>query len=677
MAGERLAKLTLQADWGVSVFGFNSYLLQTQKIRFQLDGQWADFGSDGWQPTFGTGFNVPFPSNDPNFSKTGLDNLVLAVRSVITARKLPYQVSDTREVGRNAQGVMRVEFDVTALDYDPRYDLAFECLSSSTGWVVTNQRTVRPLVAKAYVQDATIFGSATGVIQVDVTAWNKYPFTYTWADDPTITTALRQNVKAGTYVVTIADAAGASTTLTVVVKSDPQLLVQVLSTATTITLVPSGGLPGYTFLWDDGSTADVRTGLVPGEYKCTVTDARGATRDVVVRLAAYQYYWSGNPITLSLDAGADYRTDPTTKPNLSFLCQVWLEKEYLSGNYEPVGVTLEQPADAQGRTTFEVQTLLAAYLEPHVPAPGLVGVELAQPLFRRFFLQHSEQFGPDTPVPAPATNLDPGYVVLGGLNFYESQARTWFSHQLSQLPFLTWEPVRKHVLADQPEYLYYMALGGGGAEWNIHVRVAFSDGTDLRDEYLGRGPGSRDFEVYCLAVGYEALNLGSLVTPLRAILWWEVFVATPGGGQVLSETRRYVLDKRTFPHRRYFLFATSLGGMATYAALGEAQTDVEVTGEESVLSLPASYDPLAGDVAVQARSLRPVLKVAAGKRTQAQLLASQDLLLSKRVLLLAVKRWVPGYLKAKTNPLLDESKLVLTQEFEFILPTEQHYTPSL
>jgi hypothetical protein len=676
MAGERLAKLTLTADWNPVIFSGTNWLVQTKELRFLLEGQWETFGSDGWNPRAGTPFNVPFPTNDPAFSKTGMSNLAQALREVITARKLPYVVSEVREVGRNpSTNVMRVEFDVAALDYDPRYDLDFISVATPTGWSFVNQRTVRPLVAKAYVQDATIFGSATGAIQIDVTAWNIAPFTYVWADDPAVASAVRLDVRAGTYVCTVADRAGASTTLTVVVKSDPQLLVQVLSTATTITLVPSGGLPGYTFLWDDGSTLATRTGLVPGTYDCTVTDARGATRDVSVRLAAYQYYWSGNPITLSLDAGPAYRLDPTTKPNLSFLCQVWLEKEYLSGTYEPVGVLLEQPADAGGRTTFEVQRLLAAYLEPHVPAPGLVGVELARPLFRRFFLQHSEQFGAGTPVPGVGTSLDPGYVVLGGLNFYEAQARTWFSYQLSQRPFLTWEPARKHVLPDQPEYLYYMPLAGGG-DFAVQVRVAFDDGTDRVDELPG-SLATRDFEVYCLATGYQALDLGSLVTTQRGILWWEVCVVTPGGGLVLSEVRRYVLDKRTFPRRRYFLFATSLGGMATYPALGEAQTDVDVTGEESVLSLPPGYDPLAGDVAVQARSLRPVLKVAAGKRTQGQLLASQDLLLSRRVLLLLGQRWVPGYLKAKTSPLLDESKRVLTQEFEFILPTEQHYTPSL
>ena len=154
-------------------------------------------------------------------------------------------------------------------------------------------------------------------------------------------------------------------------------------------------------------------------------------------------------------------------------------------------------------------------------------------------------------------------------------------------------------------------------------------------------------------------------------------MTTLNGATVLSETRRFVLDRQVYPHRRFFLFGTSLGGMATYAALGEAQTDAEVTGEESSLTLAPGYDPLLGDTAVQGRALRSLVKVAAGKRTTAQLLASQDLLLSRRVLLLDGSRWRAGFIKAKSGNLLDESKLVQTQEFDFYLATERLYTPRL
>jgi hypothetical protein len=117
--------------------------------------------------------------------------------------------------------------------------------------------------------------------------------------------------------------------------------------------------------------------------------------------------------------------------------------------------------------------------------------------------------------------------------------------------------------------------------------------------------------------------------------------------------------------------------MATYAALGELQQDAEVSGEEAALTLAPDYDPLAGDVLVQERALRPVVKLASGPRDKGQMAASQDLLLSRRVLLQQGQRWAPGYLKAKTVNVLDASKLVPTQELEFYLTIERNYTPEL
>lgn len=676
MAGERLAKITIRASWKPSGF-FDAYSYQTKEVKLRLDGAWVSFGNDAWSPVAGTPYAVPSPQNDPAYTLTGITNLVAALRTLLSQRKLPYQVSDPRDAGPDpATGWARVDFDVTALNYDPRYDLAFTYATNSGGWqVVENLTTIQPLMATWYGQDATIFGSATGNIQIQVTSSNSGPFTYVWADDQAQHEYRRDQLVAGTYRCIVTDGKGASTVVTALVKSDPRLEVQVTSTDTSITLTPSGGLPPYQYLWDDGSSDRARTGLTAGTYTCLVSDARGAVRQVEVVLSAYSFYWSRNVIPLALDAGADYRLDPTSKPNLSFLCQVWVEKEYLSGIFEQVGVTLEQPADRDGRTTFEVQALLQPFLDYHVPVPASDQVQRATPLFRRFFLQHAEQYG-DVPVSAPATSLERSYVLLGGLNFYENQARTWFTrYQPEHKPFLTWEPNRKYVLVDQPEYLYYMVQPGPKA-FLVQLRVHFDDGT----EQLLTRPGQHEvlpYEVYCLPVGYAALALGQLTAAGRRVSWWEVYLTPPDGLSALTETRRFLLDERNFPFRRYFLFATSLGGMATYAALGEAQTDAEVSGSEAALTLAPDYDPLFGDTAVLERALRPVMKVAAGKRTRAQLVTSQDLLLSRRVLLLQDGRWLPGFVKAKTVTLLDENKLVQTQEFEFALTTERLYTPTL
>ncbi|MGI4870680.1 MAG: SprB repeat-containing protein [Janthinobacterium lividum] len=683
MAGQRYAKLTLRLSWSTDNYQRGD---QTAEFRFQLGGVWETFQRGG-QPGQ---LVVPSPNDDGiAYLEHGANNLITLLRQRILSHGYSYVVSAVRldmsgvtaQGGGSYIGQPLAEFDLTAQLYRQSDDLDFLALTTAnpTGWqVVQNLPTIRPVLVDSSVTNALIYGSATGSITLTPSNGTVGTYTYQWADETGPGQATRTNlVGPASYACTVTDASGASTDITVAVGSDPRLEVLVISTSTSIELQVSGGVPGYTYAWADGPTVALRTGLPNGTYQCRVTDTRGAFEDVEVVLTQQPYYWSRNAITLALDAGNAYRADPTTKPNLSFLCEVWVEKVYLSGVFTQVGTTLEQPADRDGRTTFEVQALLDVFLDYHVPVSGSAAPQLAAPLFRRFYLKHAQQYGL-VPVPAASTSLDYHYVVRGGLSFHETQARTWFtSYQPSALPLLSWEPRTKYVFRDQPEYLYYLVQGAPG-DFVRRVRVHLSDGTEQLLEYAGAS-GVLDCEVYCLPVGYEALGLDVLLTAPqpRQVVWWEVWMATSSGSAVLSETRRFYLDTRVFAQRRYFLFATSLGGMATYAALGQAQLDTEVTGEESARSLPPDYDVLAGDVAVLGRALRPVLKVAAGPRSQAQLRASQDLLLSPRVLLHHGTRWVPGFLKAKTVTLLDEGKLVQTQEFEFTQPTERLYTPDL
>ncbi|MGI4871457.1 MAG: hypothetical protein ACRYFX_09800 [Janthinobacterium lividum] len=689
MAGERYAKLTIRAAWSRADALRGS---QTQEVRFQLAGQWETYRR-GANPAANE-FVVPDPDNltpPRDFVRLGVENLLALVRATIAARGLSYGVSVPRDLGDTPSPIMgddpwpQVEFDIVAAVYDQTYDLDFyNGFVTLPGWqVVQNLPTIRPLLVASSVTNALIYGSATGSITLTpsngpVSILGPTPYFYQWADETTLGQATRLNlIGPASYTCTVFVLNGASLDVTVAVGSDPRLEVLVITTSTSIELQVSGGLPGYTYAWADGPTGPLRPGLPSGTYHCRVTDTRGAFEDVEVVLTQQPYYWSRNAITLALDAGNAYRADPTTKPNLSFLCEVWVEKTYLSGVFAQVGTTLEQPADRDGRTTFEVQALLDVFLDYHVPVAGSAAPQLAAPLFRRFYLKHAQQYGL-VPVPAASTSLDHHYVVRGGLSFHQTQARTWFtSYQPSALPLLSWEPRTKYVFRDQPEFLYYQVQGSPG-DFVRRVRVHLSDGTEQLLTYAGAS-GVLDCEVYCLPVGYEALGLDVLLTAPqpRQVVWWEVWMATSSGSTVLSETRRFYLDTRVFAQRRYFLFATSLGGMATYAALGQAQLEAEVTGEETARSLPPDYDVLAGDVAVLGRALRPVLKVAAGPRSQAQLRASQDLLLSPRVLLHHGTRWVPGFLKAKTVTLLDEGKLVQTQEFEFTQPTERLYTPDL
>lgn len=694
MAGERYAKLTIRAAWS---WVANTRGRQTEEVRFKLAGLWETYRRGATSSS--NEFVVPDPSSVTparDFVKQGVQNLLDRLHTTLFLRGLSYSISALRDAGDDGSHVGQgggfnqeyvawpiIEFDILANVYDASYDLDFADYSQAAqqslgGWqVVSNVTTIRPVLVQANVLNATIYNSATGQIELVASNGTTGSYSYQWDDQIGLGAALRPNlVGPRTYGCLVTDQSGASTYVSVPVGADPRLEVLATTTATSITLLITGGLPPYTVLWDDGATTTVRTGLAPAVYRVVVTDSRGAVQDLVIDLNRQAFHWSRNPILLPLDAGTAYRLDPTTKPNLSFLCEVWLEPDYLSGTFIQVGTTLEQPADRQGRTTFDVQALLEAYLAPHVPAVGSTVPERADSLFKRFYLVHREQFG-TPPVPAAATSQDYRYVVQGGLSFYEASARTWFkSYQRQHLPFLTWEPATKPVLDDQPEYLYFM-VPPTATDWRAFLRVSFGASPAQVIPLWQAVTGAAGAEVYCLPVGYQALGLAGFAGLNLTIAWWEVWVASPDGLTVLSETRRFVRQRRRYPHRRFFLFQTSLGGMATYAALGEAQGELEVSGAETQLTLAPDYDPQLGDVLVQQRQVKPVLKVAAGVRTQAQLTASQDLLLSRRVLLLSGSRWVPGFLKAKTVPLFDEGKLVQVQEFEFVQPTEQLFTPDL
>ncbi|UOR06750.1 SprB repeat-containing protein [Hymenobacter aerilatus] len=523
------------------------------------------------------------------------------------------------------------------------------------------------------VVQATCFGGNTASIVLAVSGTDG-PYTYQWADGPT--TKDRSLVKGGVqYTVTVTDVpTGMRKTVRIDAGQNPRIEVLVRKTDNNLVLEVSGGVAPYTYAWEDGATTAAREGLAPGIYQCEITDAVGCSQTVDVTIEGFRFYWSGNPITLSLDAGSEYRDDPATKPDLTFLCEVWLEEVYGSGVFVQIGTVLEQPADRDGRTVFQVEELLDAYLDYYVPAVWQATITQATPLFRRFYLQYAEVFG-EPPVRDAATVLTQNFVLRGGLSRYEGVARTYQdSYRPLVRPFLTWQPNDKAVYLDQPEFLYYL-VDSAVTEFELRLRVRYDDDS-TEERTVATQEGVARFEVYCLPAGFQQLGLAD--TEERHVVGWEVWVSSTTG-TAQTETRRYQLDRRPVRQRRYLVYANSLGGMDTVAMTGEGQLDAEVVGEEVERSPVPFPDPLLDDQLVLDRTLRPVLKLAGGVRDNSRewLAAQQELLLSRRVLLLTGPRWQPVVVKAQTTTIRKEGENVQTLELVLQLPRERFYTPRL
>jgi len=118
-------------------------------------------------------------------------------------------------------------------------------------------------------------GPNSGSIDLSVTGGTS-PYTYSWTGGAI--TQDRTGITAGTYTVTVTDAASCTQTTMATITNSP--IVQSGDTFPAscgqangaIDLTVSGGNPGYTYAWTGGATTQDRTGVAAGTHTVTITD---------------------------------------------------------------------------------------------------------------------------------------------------------------------------------------------------------------------------------------------------------------------------------------------------------------------------------------------------------------------------------------------------------------------
>ncbi|MDQ3109810.1 MAG: SprB repeat-containing protein, partial [Bacteroidota bacterium] len=140
------------------------------------------------------------------------------------------------------------------------------------------------LVLTPSVINTTCNGSCNGSAFVSASGGTG-PYTYAWAPGGQTTPSIN-SLCAGSYTVTVTDALNCTSTITITVTQPAPLTAGITSNNVSCnggcngsaTATPSGGTGPYTFLWMPGgfTTSNV-TGLCPGTYTCTITDANSCT----------------------------------------------------------------------------------------------------------------------------------------------------------------------------------------------------------------------------------------------------------------------------------------------------------------------------------------------------------------------------------------------------------------
>ena len=162
----------------------------------------------------------------------------------------------------------------------------------STTANVTISQPAQLIATVSSTTAADCHGASTGSATVMATG-GVSPYTYAWPSGGA--NATETGLAAGTYTATVTDANGCTATATATISEPAELLANASATDETAneaddgtaTAAPSGGTGSYSYQWSNSGTTAMITGLAPGDYSVTVTDANGCTAEAGVSVGAF------------------------------------------------------------------------------------------------------------------------------------------------------------------------------------------------------------------------------------------------------------------------------------------------------------------------------------------------------------------------------------------------------
>jgi len=536
--------------------------------------------------------------------------------------------------------------------------------SSNAEVVINNIVVTQPtqIVANQTVNNVTCFGAPNGSIQL-APSGGTAPYTFSWSDGSTVQN--RTGLSSGNYSVTIMDSAGCTRLVTMTLSQPSQIMITTQKEGRNVVNTITGGTSPYTFLWSDGVVTKDRTNIPDGTYSFTVTDANGCNQSTTILIETFKFFFSKNPIWLELQA-----ENISTKPNLSFVCEVYLEEQYESGNFV-LKYASEQPARVDGGTDFNVQQVLNAFLDSAVPAFGDDQVRLVGEGFKRFYLKYFEKFG-TPPTAGPATTQDTYYVLFGGISEQEFAKNTFFETYLDEeKPFLTWTPAVQVIGSNQDSYLHFVVNNQQYTSLTLKATVRYEDLTSI-SQNVKSFASSKPYELLRFPAGVKQLGL-DVLNPAKKIKEYDLQLFS--GAVELSQKKTY----QVYPERRYYkklIYRNSLGAWDHVLCLGRGKKSLS-TKEESInreLGVGYGYSDREEETVSKVGELTGEFVIANLNGYQRAHLI--DLAISERV----YEQTASGYLAVGVKMNLDpEDDFENLEEIglEIMYPLIRRYTPEL
>lgn len=212
--------------------------------------------------------SVPSVSSAPCFSGSGMASVAVSGGTV------PYVYAWSNGASASSTTLPAGNYSVTVTD-------ANGCTSANSISVFQPPA----LTLSVSVNSATCSFS-TGSASI-IPAGGTSPYAYSWSNGASASSVT--GLAAGNYTVTVTDANGCSGVQSISVVQPAALTASVTANTAacgyangSAVIFPSGGTPGYSYLWSNGQIMQSATGLTAGVYSVVITDAAGCSQSAQV-----------------------------------------------------------------------------------------------------------------------------------------------------------------------------------------------------------------------------------------------------------------------------------------------------------------------------------------------------------------------------------------------------------
>jgi len=214
-----------------------------------------------------------------NVSCFGANNGSATVNLISAVNPITYAWSNGATT-KTASGLAPGSYSVTATDVSG-------CQVVQSVQITGPQQLLSTVITKT---DVRCPSAADGSISVGVSGGTQ-PYTYLWSNNGS--NASISGLAAGSYSLTVTDAKNCTSTLSAQINSPSPITISILTKTDVacpggntgaISVSALGGLPPYQYFWSNGSTVNAISGLIPGNYTLTITDANDCPKSLSTQI---------------------------------------------------------------------------------------------------------------------------------------------------------------------------------------------------------------------------------------------------------------------------------------------------------------------------------------------------------------------------------------------------------